>query len=139
MEAKVTRTGSAHPGTRKYLVRWTLRLGPDEIQKISARPDVLERVLDHVNRATRGSKFEVYRIVPLEEVAHSVRPVAETAQRQAHPSGIAIAEAGSMEEVKTMVENLLKGVSFGGLTVPMENYLEFEINPLAELVHGGSG
>ena len=111
-------------------------MGREELERISLRPEVLQKVLDHVNRSIKGSKVEIYRIVPIEELARSVRPTAEH-PKPAHPAGIAIAEAGSVEEVRSMLERLVEGVSFGGLPVPVQNYLEFEINPLVEIGHGG--
>lgn len=104
---------------------------------MSGRPEVLQKVLDHVNRMIKGINVEIYRIVPIEEVARSVRPPSEGFPKEVHPAGIAIAEAGSVEEVRNMLERVVEGVSFGGLPVPVQNYLEFEINPLIELGHGG--
>lgn len=104
---------------------------------MSGRPEVLQKVLDHVNRMIKGSKIEIYRIVPMEEVTRSVRPPSEGIIEPVRSAGIAIAEAGSVEEVRSMLERLVEGISFGGLPVPMQNYLEFEINPLMEIAHGG--
>ncbi len=125
--------GSATP--RKYLVRWTVVLGREELERMSGRPGALQKVLDHVNRAIKGTKVEIYRIVPIEEVTQSLRPASET--KPARPAGIAIAEANSVEEVRRKLEQLVEGVKFGGLPVSVENYLEFEINPLVEIGHGG--
>jgi hypothetical protein len=120
----------------KYLIRWTVLLGREELERISRGQDVLQKVLDHVNRMIKGINVEIYRIVPLEEVARSVRPTIDD-RKPVHPAGIAIAEAGSVEEVRSMLERVVEGVSFGGLPVPVQNYLEFEINPLMEIGHGG--
>ena len=102
---------------------------------MSRRPQALQKVLDHVNRAIKGTKIEIYRIVPIEEVTQSLRPALET--KPARPAGIAIVEANSLEEVRRKLERFVEGVKFGGLPVSMGNYLDFEINPLVEIGHGG--
>jgi hypothetical protein len=129
--------GRGYARPTKYLIRWTVLLGREELERMSGRPDALQKVLDHVNRMIKESRVEIYRIVPMEEVARSIRPSAEGTLKPVHPAGIAIAEAGSVEEVRSMLEHLVEGVSFGGLPVPVGNYLEFEINPLMEIGHGG--
>ncbi len=81
----------------------------------------------------KGSRLELYRIVPMEELTKFVRP--EAVATSAHPTGIAIAEAGSIEEVRKMVEHWAEGFSYGGV-VSVKNYLEFEIHPLMQIGHG---
>jgi hypothetical protein len=136
LEAKIVpRSARSSASPMKYLIRWTVLLGREELERISGRPEVLQKVLDYVNRSIKGSKVEIYRIVPLEDLARSVRPSAQD-PKPAHPAGIAIAEAGSVEEVRRMLEHLVEGVSFGGLPVPVQNYLEFENHPHMELGRG---
>ncbi len=138
LEAKtVPRLLQGSAGPMKFLIRWTLVLGQQELQMMSGRPEVLQKVLDHVNTMIKGSKMEIYRIVSMEEVTRSVRAPREGISQPTRPTGIAIAEAGSVEEVRSMMQRLMAGISFGGLPVRMENYLEFEINPLMEIAHGG--
>jgi hypothetical protein len=126
---------SAEP--RKYLVRWTVLLGREELEKMSARPDALQKAFNYVKGMMKGSKVEIYRIVAMEEVTRSARPASEGLPKSVHPTGIAIAEASSVEEVRMMLEHLVEGLSFGGLPVPVQNYLEFEISPLMDIgLHG---
>ncbi|MDA4117337.1 MAG: hypothetical protein OK455_03230 [Thaumarchaeota archaeon] len=137
MESKmVPRAGrGGSSGPRKYLIRWTVILGRDELEKMSGRPDALQKVLDHLNRAIKGSNVEIYRIVPIEEISESVRPGTEII-KPARPAGIAIAEGDSIEDIRSRLERTVEGISFGGLPVSVQNYLEFEINPLMEIGHG---
>ena len=43
-------------------------------------------------------------------------------------------EAGSLEEVRAMVESWVDGLAYGGGTVSVRNYLEYEIKLLMDLV-----
>jgi hypothetical protein len=124
--------------SNKYLVRWNLKLGPEELQRLSARPEALQKGLDYVRRITREHGLEVYRIVPVEEITHRVRP-GELPNKSASPSGIAIVKASSLEEVGRLMERWAEGFTYGGSSVPVKGYLEYEINPLVEIVQGGRG
>jgi hypothetical protein len=137
LESKmVPRTPKRPTGPKKYLVRWTVNLGREELERMSGRPEALQKVLDHLNKSIKGTKVEIYRIVSMEEIAQSVRPNTGDLLKTMRPMGIAIAEAGSVEEVRSMLERLVEGVSFGGIPIQVQNYLEFEINPLMEIGHG---
>jgi hypothetical protein len=119
----------------KYLVRWNLKLGPEELQRISARPEALQKGLDYVRRITREHELEIYRIVQVEEITHRVRP-SEVPAKSASPSGIAIVKASSLEEVGRLMERWAEGFAYGG-SVSVKGYLEYEINPLMEIVSRG--
>jgi hypothetical protein len=118
-------------GSRKYLIRWKVQLSQEELQKISRRPEVLERALTHVKRGMKKVEAEIYRIVPMDEVMSSAPDL-----RSASPRGIAIVEASSGETVKSMVDDLLEGLTFGGFPVA-RNYIEFDISPLVEIGQDG--
>jgi hypothetical protein len=119
--------------TRKYLITWTLRLESKELDEISAHPESLDHGLEYVKSMTKGSGLQLYRIVPVEELTHFSREVPKSAR----PSGIAIAEARSLEEARMMVENWVDGLSYGKGTVPIRSYLEYDIKPLMDLGQGG--
>ncbi|HKT21259.1 MAG TPA: hypothetical protein VJR06_01360 [Nitrososphaerales archaeon] len=116
-------------GPRKYLIRWKIKLGQDELLKISRRPQVLDRGLNYVKSSLNQVEAEIYRIVPTEEVAMSARM---TEGGSASASGIAIMEAVSIEKVRGLVDKVLEGLTFGGFPVA-RNYLEFQINELVEV------
>jgi hypothetical protein len=118
-------------GSRKYLIRWKVQLSQEELQKISRRPEVLERALTHVKRGMKKVEAEIYRIVPMDEVMSSAPDL-----RSASPKGIAIVEASSGETVKSMVDDLLEGLTFGGFPVA-RNYIEFDISPLVAIGQDG--
>lgn len=120
---------------KKYLITWNLILGRQELEKISRRPEVLEKGLNYVKNTMKGSKLEIYRIVEMEEVSHFVRPVLGIGSESARPHGIAIAKASSVEEVRRIVDHWVEGFGFGGVSV--QNYLEYEIKPLMEIANGG--
>jgi len=71
----------------------------------------------------------------MEEVTHFERPVPGVATTSARPHGIAIAEATSIEEVRTLVDFWVEGFGFGG--VPVSNYLEYTIKTLIDIAAGG--
>jgi len=119
---------------KKYLVTWSLALGHEELEKISRRPEALEKGLNYVTHMTKDNKLELYRIVPMAELTHFGREI-HGESRLAHPSGIAIAEANSIEEVRKMLDQWVKGFSYGGVSV--QNYLEFDIKPLVEIGRRG--
>ncbi len=123
------------PTTKKYLITWSLLLGREELEKISKCPKVLRKGLEYMKNMTKRSALEIYRIAPMEEVTHFARPVRGTVLESAHPHGIAIAEAASIEEVRSMLNHWVEGFGFGGISV--QNYLEYDIQPLVEVVKGG--
>jgi len=118
---------------RKYLITWTLLLERTELDEITAHPESLEHGLNYVKSMTKASGLQLYRIVPVEELTHFSREVPKSAR----PTGIAIAEARSLEEARTMVENWVDGLSYGKGTVPIRSYLEYDIKPLMDLRQGG--
>jgi hypothetical protein len=122
-------------GLKKYLITWNLLLGRDELEKISRRPEVLQKGLKYLKTMSKRNALDVYRIAPIEEVSHFSRPVPGVVAASANPHGIAIAEAASLEEVRTMVNSWVEGFGFGG--VPVQNYIEFDIKPLIEIGKGG--
>jgi hypothetical protein len=120
-------------GKRKYLITWKLVLERAELEKISAHPESLDHGLNYLKSMTKGSGLQLYRIVPVEELTRFTRQVPTSAR----PTGIAIAEAGSLEEAKAMVEKWVDGLSYGGGSVPVRNYLEYDIHLLMDLGHAG--
>lgn len=131
MVKKVQRPARGH-GTKKYLIRWKIKLGQDELLKIAQRPEVLERALSHVNKGMKEREGEIYRIVPLAELTNSARMW----EASASPEGIAIMESSSLEHARKVVEEILEGLTFGGFPIA-RGFLEFQINPLAEVGEGG--
>jgi len=118
---------------RKYLITWTLILERKELDEITAHPESLDHGLNYVKSMTKASGLQLYRIVPVEELTHFSREVPKSAR----PTGIAIAEAHSLEEARMMVENWVNGLSYGKGTVPIRSYLEYDIKPLMDLRQGG--
>jgi hypothetical protein len=125
------------PAARKYLVTWTLVLERAELETMSAHPESLDHALNHVKSVikgvTKGAELQVYRVVPIDEVTGSTRRIPTSAR----PTGIAIVEARSLEEVRGMLESSVDGLSYGGLSVPVRSYLEYDIKLLADLRLGG--
>jgi hypothetical protein len=123
--------------TRKYLITWTLVLERAELETMSAHPESLDHALNYVKSVIkgkiRGSKLQAYRIVPIEEVVSSTRKIPSSAR----PTGIAIVEANSLEDVRKMLEDSMDGLSYGGMSVPVRSYLEYDIKMLADLELGG--
>lgn len=120
-------------GVRKYLITWTLLLEHGDLEKISAHPESLDHGLNYVKSMTRGSGLQLYRIVPIEEMTHFSRVVPNSAR----PTGIAIAEAHSLEEARMMVERWVEGLSYGGGSAPVRDYLEYDIKLLMDLGRAG--
>jgi len=118
---------------RKYLITWTLVLDKTELDEITAHPESLEHGLNYVKSMTKASGLQLYRIVTMDELTHHSREVPNSAR----PTGIAIAEARSLEEARTMVESWVDGLSYGKGTVPIKSYLEYDIKPLMDLRQGG--
>ncbi len=125
------------PNLKKYLITWSLDLGRAELDKISQHPEVLNKGLKYIKSTTRRNPITIYRIGSLEEISRFVRPGRLSSAESAHPHGIAIAEAASMEEARKMVDLLVEGLGFGFGSVPVKNYLEFDIKPLIEVSAGG--
>jgi hypothetical protein len=123
------------PTVKKYLITWSLLLGRDELEKISRRPEVLHKGLKYMKTMTKQNALEIYRIAQMEEVTHFARPIPGTVSPSAHPHGIAIAKAASIEEVRKMVNSWVEGFGFGGVSV--ENYLAYDIQPLIDIAKGG--
>jgi hypothetical protein len=129
------KTTFLRPCLKKYLITWSLILGREELEKISMRPDVLQKGLNYVKNASKQSSLEIYRIGEVEEVAHFERPNLASKAESMRPHGIALAEATSLEEVRKMVDFWVEGFGFGG--VPVSNYLEYTIKPLIDISSGG--
>ena len=113
----------------KYLITWNLFLNREDLEKISMKPEALKKGLNYLKNVAKGSKLIVYRIVQMEEYTRHIRP--GSLPSSANPSGIAIAEARSLEEVKKMVDEWVEGLNYGG--IPVGGRLEYEIKPLMEL------
>jgi hypothetical protein len=125
------------PAMRKYLVTWTLVLERAELETMSAHPESLDHALSYVKSMIRemvkGNALQVYRVIPIDEVTSSTRRIPTSAR----PTGIAIVEARSLEEVRAMLESSVAGLSYGGMAVPVRSYLEYDIKLLADLRLGG--
>jgi len=122
--------------TRKYLITWSLVLAREDLEKISRNPEVLQKGLKYIKSTTRENALTIYRIGSMDEITHFKRPMRGTYPESANPNGIAIAEATSIEEAREMVNNWVEGLGYGFGTVPVKNYLEYEIKPLIELTGG---
>ena len=125
------------PTLKKYLITWSLDLGRTELDKISQHPDVLDKGLKYIKSSTRRNPICIYRIGSLEEISRFARPGRPGSAESAHPHGIAIADAVSIEEARKMVDLLVEGLGFGFGSVPVKNYLEYDIKPLMEVTTGG--
>ncbi len=125
------------PTLKKYLITWSLDLGRGELDKISQHPEVLNKGLKYIKSTTKRNPISIYRIGSLEEISRSVRPGRLGSADSAHPHGIAIVEAGSLEEARRMVDLLVEGLGFGFGSVPVKNYLEYDVKPLVEIAAGG--
>ena len=116
-------------GRNKYLITWNLLLNREDLEKISWRPEALKKGLSYLKNVAKGTRLTVYRIVEMEEITHRTR--LGTVPVSANPSGVAIAEANSLEEVRKIVDEWVEGLTYGGL--PVGGRLEYEIKPLMEL------
>jgi hypothetical protein len=125
------------PTLKKYLITWSLDLGRTDLDKISQHPEVLNKGLKYIKNCTRRNPISIYRIGSLEEISSFVRPERLRSVESAHPHGIAIAEATSIEEARKMVDLLVEGLGFGWGSFPVKNYLECDIKPLIEVSAGG--
>ena len=116
-------------GRNKYLITWNLLLNREDLEKISWRPEALKKGLSYLKNVAKGTRLTVYRIVEVEEITRHKR--LGTLQASANPSGVAIAEANSLEEARRMVDEWVEGLNYGGM--PVGGRLEYEIKPLMEL------
>lgn len=104
----------------KYLVRWKLLLGPAQLRRLSSKIGLLQVGLNYIRELVdKGRVIGVYRFVR-----------EEPQMRAMLPSGIAIVEAESIEEIERSLEEL-PGLTVEG--VRGLNYIEYEIEPLIEL------
>jgi hypothetical protein len=113
----------------KYLITWNLLLNREDLEKISWRPEALQKGLNYLKNVAKKTSLTVYRTVEMEEITRHKR--LGTLQASANPSGVAIAEANSLEEARKMVDEWVEGLNYGGM--PVGGRLEYEIKPLMEL------
>jgi hypothetical protein len=116
-------------GRYKYLITWNLLLNREDLEKISWRSEALQKGLNYLKNVAKGARLTVYRIVEMEEITRHTR--LGTLPASANPSGVAIAEANSVEEARRMVDEWVEGLTYGGM--PVGGRLEYEIKPLVEL------
>ena len=121
---------------KRYLITWILILGHEDLEKISRNPEVLQKGLQYIKRTIGKNALQIYRIGSMDEITHFKRPIHGAHPESANPNGIAIAEATSIEEARKIVNNWVEGLGYGFGTVPMKNYLEYEIKPLIEIIGG---
>lgn len=100
------------------------------MERISRRPEALQKGLNYLKNVAKGTRLTVYRIVEMEEITRHTR--LGTLPASANPSGVAIAKANSLEEVRRMVDEWVEGLTYGGM--PVGRYLEYEIKPMMELI-----
>lgn len=125
------------PTLKKYLITWSLDLGRAELDKISQHPEVLNKGLRYIKSTTRRNPISIYRIGSMEEISRFVPLRRLRSAESVRLNGIAIAEATSVEEARKMVDLLVEGLGFGFGSVPVKNYLEYDIKPLIEITAGG--
>jgi len=113
----------------KYLITWNLLLNREDLEKISFRPEALKKGLSYLKNVSKGTGLTVFRIVEVTEITRRKR--IGTLPASANPSGVAIAEANSLEEVRRMVDEWVEGLTYGGM--PVGGRLEYEIKQLMEL------
>ena len=116
-------------GRYKYLITWNLLLNREDLEKISWRSEALQKGLNYLKNVAKGARLTVYRVVEMEEITRHTR--LGTLPASANPSGVAIAEANSLEEARRMVDEWVEGLNYGGM--PVGGRLEYEIKPLMEL------
>jgi hypothetical protein len=116
-------------GRYKYLITWNLLLNREDLEKISWRSEALQKGLNYLKNVAKGARLTVYRIVEMEEITRHTR--LGTLPASANPSGVAIAEANSVEEARRMIDEWVEGLTYGGM--PVGGRLEYEIKPLVEL------
>ena len=133
MSVRKVQQATRRVGQYKYLITWNVFLNREDLEKISMKPEALKKGLNYLKNVAEGSKLVVYRIVQMEEYTSHKRP--SSLSSSANPSGIAMAEASSLEEVKKMVDEWVEGLTYGG--IPVGGHLEYEIKPLLELTGRG--
>lgn len=116
-------------GRYKYLITWNLLLNHEDLEKISWKPEALQKGLSYLKNVAKRKRLIVYRIVEMDEITRRTR--IGTLPASANPSGVAIAEANSLKEVRRMVDEWVEGLTYGG--IPVGGRLEYEIKPLMEL------
>ena len=129
MSVRKVQQATRRVGQYKYLITWNVFLNREDLEKISMKPEALKKGLNYLKNVAEGSKLVVYRIVQMEEYTRHIRP--GSLASSANPSGIAMAEANSLEEVKKLVDEWVEGLTYGG--IPVGGRLEYEIKPLLEL------
>jgi len=125
------------PSSKKYLVTWSLALDKGDLEQISRRPEVLQRSLKYIKSTAKRNAITIYRIGSVDEMTHFKGAVHLTRPQSAHPHGVAIMEATSIEEARKMLNNWAEGLQFGFGSIAIKNYLEYEIQPLIEIATGG--
>jgi hypothetical protein len=125
------------PTLKKYLITWSLDLSRGELDTISQHPEVLNKGLKYIKSTSKRNPITIYRIGAMEEISRFVRPSRLISVESAHPNGIAIVEAKSIEDARKMIDLLVEGLGFGFGSVSVKNYLEYEIKPLIEVTSGG--
>ncbi len=125
------------PSSKKYLVTWSLVLAQGDLEQISKRPDVLQRALKYIKSTAKRNAVTVYRIGSVDEMTHFKGAAHLKRPQSAQPHGVAIVEAASIEEARKMINNAVEGLQFGFGSIPVKNYLEYEIQPLIEIAPGG--
>lgn len=113
----------------KYLITWNILLNREDLERMSRRPEALRKGLNYLKNVAKGTGLKVYRTVETEEITRHARLGA--IPTSANPSGVAIAEGNSLEEVRRMVEEWVEGLTYGG--IPVGGRLEYEIKLLMEL------
>jgi hypothetical protein len=129
LSARIVKQPTRKVGLNKYLITWNLLLNREDLEKISLRPEALKKGLNYLKNVAKRTRLTVYRIVEVEEITHHKR--LGTIPASANPSGVAIAEASSLKEVRKMVDEWVEGLNYGGM--PVGGRLEYEIKPLMEL------
>ena len=112
---------------RKYLITWSLALGEEELAKIASQPAALDKALSYIRSLAEETGLEIYRFITMDELTRHT----PTTTGDKISTGIAIVEAGSMEDVGKTIKGWVAGLSYG--ETPIGNYLAYDIKPLAEI------
>lgn len=129
MSARKVKQPTRKVRRNKYLITWNLLLNREDLEKISWKPEALQKGLNYLKNVAKGTRLKVYRIIEMEEITRRTR--LGTLPASANPSGVAIAEANSLKEARRMVDEWVEGLTYGG--IPVGGRLEYEIKPLMEL------
>ena len=116
----------------QYLITWSIKITPENLQQISSHPQVLQKGLDYITRTTKQNKLKIYRVADLTEVT-SFTGLRDRPRNAARPHGIAILEAPSIEYARKFIDNLVEGFSYGFGDVSVKNYLEYDIKNLIDV------